>query len=396
MSKRRARLQEDADRQPGLVARIVGEQQWTFLTVAGLIVAFTGWAIAQKVMGEREVPAPLYLYMAVGLGIALVVGIARLLLGEQIRQVVRRSQTDKDARLLLKEARRLLKQHADRQSVGVKSIAPEQADEVESATAALERSRDAGDWERAGAAVKALDDKLEQHFGTVRKSTAREYAESIVVAVLIALVLRSFVVEAFKIPSGSMIPTLQVGDHIFVNKFIYGIRVPATNIKFGMDMRKPRRGEVAVFKYPKDPDKDFIKRIVAVEGDTVEIRDNVVYINGKPVDRQHLEGQPCEYEDFEEISQRWEHRRCDAWEETLDGHTYTTIFDRGAPPRSWPKVTVPPESVFVMGDNRDNSHDSRYWGFVPFDLLKGKAMIIWWSSGEPEGIRVKRIGQLIE
>src|SRR4029077_6359438 len=122
-----------------------------------------------------------------------------------------------------------------------------------------------------------------------------------------------FVVEAFKIPSGSMIPTLQVGDHIFVNKFIYGLRVPGTNIKFGMTVRKPRRGEVAVFKFPKDPDKDFIKRIVAVEGDTVEVRDTQLYVNGVPRPRVHLDGTPCEYEDFEELTGRWEHRVCDAW-----------------------------------------------------------------------------------
>src|SRR5262249_24079637 len=159
--------------------------------------------------------------------------------------------------------------------------------------------------------------------------TTREYVESIAIAVLIALFLRSFVVEAFKIPSGSMIPTLQVGDHIFVNKFIYGVRVPWTNIKVGMGIRKPKRGEVIVFKFPKDQEKDFIKRIVAVEGDTVEIRDNVVWVNGQPTERVHDTQARCEYEDYAEETGRWDHRRCDAWRETMGEHTYQTIFDRG-------------------------------------------------------------------
>jgi signal peptidase I len=379
-------------REPRLLARIVGDQQFTLLLMATLIVVFSGWAIRQKIAMEREVPGPLYLYLAIGIGIAALVGLARLLLGDEIERVVRRNHTQKDSKLLLRETQRCLKSHGDR-------LRPEQREDLERSAAALAASRDAGDWDEAFATLQSLDGKLEQYFASVRKSTAREYAESIVVAVLIALLLRSFVVEAFKIPSGSMIPTLQVGDHIFVNKFIYGLRIPATNIKLGMSIRKPHRGEVAVFKFPKDPDKDFIKRIVAVEGDTVEIKDEVLYINGKPVHREHIDNVACEYEDVEEVTQRWEHRVCDAWRETLDGHEYTTIYNKDMPsPRSYTfsKITVPPGHVFAMGDNRDNSHDSRFWGFVPFELLKGKAMIIWWSSGEPEGIRIKRIGQLID
>src|SRR5439155_19045316 len=182
---------------------------------------------------------------------------------------------------------------------------------------ALSAALTARDWEKLPTALNALDDAVDANLGFARKSTAREYAESIGVAVLIALFLRAFVVEAFKIPSGSMIPTLQVGDHIFVNKFIYGVRVPFTNIKFGMEYRKPKRGEVIVFIYPKEPDKDFIKRIVAIEGDLVELRENVLYVNDKAVQRMHVDDD-CYYRDFEEGNQRWEDRSCDAYVEKLD------------------------------------------------------------------------------
>jgi signal peptidase I len=293
----------------------------------------------------------------------------------------------KEARLLLREGRRVLRKYSHR-------LTGEQQAKVKAAIEALSEAVIARDFDKLPGALNALDDLLDTHLGFARKSTAREYTESIGVAVLIALFLRAFVVEAFKIPSGSMIPTLQVGDHIFVNKFIYGVRVPFTNIKFGMEYRKPRRGEVIVFIYPKEPDKDFIKRIVAIEGDTVEVRDNQIFINGVGVPRSHVDGD-CKYEDFVEDTARWEERRCEAWIEDVNGNHYTTVYDKNGGVHSTRPVTVPKDSVFVMGDNRDNSHDSRFWGFVPFDLIKGKAMIIWWSHGEPEGVRVNRLFSLV-
>jgi signal peptidase I len=281
----------------------------------------------------------------------------------------------KEARMLLREARRGLRKYSHR-------LTDKQAVDTREAIDRLSSSVTARDYEKMAPAINSLDKKLDEHLAFARKSTAREYVESIAVAVLIALFLRAFVVEAFKIPSGSMIPTLQVGDHIFVNKFIYGIRLPWTNVKFGTEYRKPRRGEVIVFIYPKEPDKDFIKRIVAVEGDTVEVRDNQLYVNNQPVARQHADGD-CRYDDYEELSGRWEERRCEEWTETVNNHPYTTIYDKNGGLHSSPPKLVPPRSVFVMGDNRDNSHDSRFWGFVPFELIKGKAMVIWWSSGDP-------------
>jgi signal peptidase I len=316
-------------------------------------------------------------------------GVLQALFGDG--PMTQRRRAVKESRLLLRESRRAVKRYAHR-------LTDAQAATVRAAIERLSATLQERDWEKLPDALNALDDVMDSNLAFARKSTAREYAESIGVAVLIALFLRAFVVEAFKIPSGSMIPTLQVGDHIFVNKFIYGVRVPFTNIKFGMEYRKPRRGEVIVFIYPKEPDKDFIKRIVAVEGDTVEVRDNQVYVNGVGVPRSHVEGD-CRYEDYEEEPGRWVERSCEAWVESVNGDKYTTVYDkhseangRGSTTRP---VKVDKDSVFVMGDNRDNSHDSRFWGFVPYDHIKGKAMIIWWSHGEPEGVRLQRLFKLV-
>ena len=305
----------------------------------------------------------------------------------------------KEARMLLRESRRMLRRYAHRLSVAA-------GDAVRDAVDRLATVVDVRDYEQLPDALNGLDRALDEHLAFARKSTAREYGESIGVAILIALFLRAFVVEAFKIPSGSMIPTLQVGDHIFVNKFIYGVRIPWTNIKFGMGYRKPKRGEVIVFIFPKEPDKDFIKRIVAVEGDTVEIHDNQVIVNGNAVPRKRVGPSECRYDDYIEDANKWERRNCEAWQETVEGNSYTTIYDPSIAPRSWAPRKVPPNSVFVMGDNRDNSHDSRWWGYVPFELIKGKAMVIWLSLGESsdedffplrffKSIRVEREGRLV-
>jgi len=279
----------------------------------------------------------------------------------------------KESRILLREGRRALRRYRHRLTDKAQQV-------VRAAIDAVAKGQAEGPHSELIEATNSLDKALDDYLPFARKSTVREYAESIAVAVLIALFLRAFVVEAFKIPSGSMIPTLQVGDHIFVNKFIYGIRVPWTNIKFGMSYRKPRRGEVIVFVYPKEPEKDFIKRIVAIGGDTVEVRDNHVFVNDQAVPRARVEGE-CEYEDYDELAGRWDDRHCaEKFQETLDGTTFNTIYEHGGGPRGpW---HVPNGTVFVMGDNRDNSHDSRFWGFVPFELIKGKAMVIWLSAGQ--------------
>jgi signal peptidase I len=243
-------------------------------------------------------------------------------------------------------------------------------------------------------ATEALEAMLESELAFAKKSAARQYAESIGPVVFVALLLRSFVVEAYQIPSGSMIPTLEVGDHIFVNKLIYGVRIPFTEIKLATQFRQPRRGEIIVFTHPVGRDQDLIKRVVAVGGDEVELRDNIVYVNGVPTAR-HDEG-AHHYFDFDEGANQWVERDAEAFGQNIGQASFTTLQDPMVAPRRFGPVKVPEGKLFVMGDNRDNSSDSRYWGFVPLNLVRGRAMVVWWSHGEPEGIRFGRFGHLLE
>lgn len=178
-----------------------------------------------------------------------------------------------------------------------------------------------------------------------KKSIFREYAEAAAIAVILALFIRTFVVQAFKIPSGSMIPTLLVGDHILVNKFIYGVKIPFLN-KTLIPIDSPKRNDVIVFIYPVDESKDFIKRVIGLPGETLEIKDTKIYLNG---------------EIFE------------------DTHGVFNDSHRNFAKDNFGPITIPEDRLFVMGDNRDNSHDSRFWGTVPLESVKGKALIIYWS-----------------
>lgn len=189
-----------------------------------------------------------------------------------------------------------------------------------------------------------------------KKSSLRENIEAIALAVILALFIRTFVVQAFKIPSGSMEKTLLIGDHILVNKFIYGVKIPIIQ-KTIIPIKDPQREDIIVFKYPVDPEKDFIKRVIGVPGDIIEIRDKQVFVNGKAFGKKNYEN----YNDPNELPAESSHR------------------DNYGP------ITVPPDSLFVMGDNRDNSYDSRFWGFVPLESVKGKAFLIYWSSVLPRG-----------
>ena len=196
------------------------------------------------------------------------------------------------------------------------------------------------------------------------KSALREYAEAVVMALLLAMVIRTFVVQAFKIPSGSMLPTLEVGDHILVNKFAYGIRLPVVGSRL-VDVGVPQRGDVVVFVYPVDPTKDFIKRVVGVGGDVIQIRNKHVYINGGVWDDPH-----AYFADAASLA--------------------------GMPRDTYGPVTVPAGQIFVMGDNRDRSYDSRFWGFVDLDDVRGKAFLIYWSwDGSDRWVRWDRVGDVI-
>jgi signal peptidase I len=187
-----------------------------------------------------------------------------------------------------------------------------------------------------------------------RKSTAREYFESIVIAVILALFIRTFVVQAFKIPTGSMEPNLLVGDHLLVNKFVFGPALGDAE-RYVLPMRPVRRGDIVVFKYPEEPDRDFIKRVIGLPGDTLEVRQRQVLINGEPLDEPYAH------------------------------FLYPPgAAGEGADVRSrYGPVTVPDGHLFAMGDNRDNSQDSRYWGFLPLSYVKGRALMVYWSFEAP-------------
>ncbi len=206
-----------------------------------------------------------------------------------------------------------------------------------------------------------------------KKTRTREYIESILIAALIALLVRSFVIQAYKIPSGSMEPTLLVGDHLLVNRMSYVVKMPfVDNVLFTTG--KPKRGDIIVFRYPEDPTKDYIKRVIATGGETVEIRNKAIFIDGK------------------KIKDPWGHFRPEP-----ASRGFLPFIDKD----NIPPVKVPQDSYFVMGDNRDNSLDSRYWGFVEKRHLVGKALIIYfsWDSGAMNAlqyVRWSRIGWLIK
>ncbi len=185
-----------------------------------------------------------------------------------------------------------------------------------------------------------------------KKSVIRDWAESIIIAFLLALVIRAFLVQAFKIPTGSMRMTLIEGDLILVNKFIYGAKIPFTNLRLPA-VKVPKRGDVIVFIYPEDKKKDFIKRLVGLPGDVIEIKGGSIYINGKPAP------------------------------EKIFNQIY--YYNRGQLGLAGEKLVVPSDSYFVLGDNSATSQDSRYWGFVPKNNLLGQAMVIYWP---PQRIRV--------
>jgi len=182
-----------------------------------------------------------------------------------------------------------------------------------------------------------------------KKSGLRENVEAIAIAILLALFIRTFVVQAFKIPSGSMKETLQIGDHILVNKFIYGIRIPFVQ-KTIIPIKEPRKDDIIVFRYPENPKLDFIKRVVGVEGDIIEIHNKKLYVNDELVEREYAIH--------------------------TDPHIIPAVYNQRD---NFGPVVVPPDSLFVMGDNRDNSKDSRFWGFVNLNAIKGKAFMIYWS-----------------
>ncbi|EAU55959.1 signal peptidase I [Mariprofundus ferrooxydans] len=218
------------------------------------------------------------------------------------------------------------------------------------------------------------------------KPVWREWLESLIVIALLAIVIRSFIVAPFKIPSSSMVPTLEVGDYLFVLRYTYGFRIPFTDIQ--LLSKQAKRGDVAVFVYPDDKSKDYIKRIVGLPGDHIVYRENRLYVNGKEMplvqegERTYFMG-----DGSADVS--------GLYEEDLDGVKHAVLRKHfSIKDGEW---TVPPNMYFAMGDNRNNSRDSRFWGFVPQSYMVGRAAIIWWSWDSVKGApRWDRLGHLIE
>jgi len=306
---------------------------------------------------------------------------------------------------------KLLKKHGKTLAPEVQRILRDQLGALRAARSAAAGDGQVDQVRALDRAVAQFDDGLTSHLGRYRKSPTREFVEAIAWALVLTVGIRAFVFEAFKIPTGSMIPTLAIHDHLFVNKFLYGLKIPFTRVKFWA-LRDPLPGEIVVFEYPYDDDedsagKDLIKRVVAVAGQKVRMVDNVLHIDDQPVPRQVVE----EAGDCGQGGGR----RCRIVRECLGGQVYTTQHhvspapglleaDNAAewPPSEWsglrygaharryappdnkdfPNFVVPQGHLLVMGDNRDNSKDGRYFGLVPLDVVKGKAGVRWWAFAD--------------
>ncbi len=266
----------------------------------------------------------------------------------------------KEAEAEIKKTRGLIKKKR-------KKIDNDKVSLLETDILALETAIAKGEPKEILAKEERLIKARDRSMPFLNKSVVREYAEAIAIAVVLALFIRTFIVQAFKIPSGSMEDTLLVGDHLLVNKFIYGVKIPFVDEKVGT-FNEPKRGDIIVFRYPVDKSKDFIKRVIAVGGDKVEVKNRKVFINDEPAGQEP-------YAVFKA------------------GDTLFSGFQKG---RNFGPFSVPEGQLFVMGDNRDNSHDSRFWGTVDLNAVKGKAFILYWSWDRTnKRVRFGRIGDLI-
>jgi len=295
------------------------------------------------------------------------------------------------ARALLDEADVILSRH---DKAVVRDLTAKERDHLRVDLSALRdtMARVPFDEDAFTAAFTKADGEVDVRLNRWRKSETREYLEAILMAVAVAFALRAFVIEAFKIPSGSMIPTLMVGDHIFVNKFSYGPAIPYTHSRIWTHM-PPRRGDVMVFAFPEHPEQDFIKRVIAIPGDKLEARNGHPVINGWEVPSCHVG--TWSYSDYESAISRHDG---ELYMEFLGDESFLTFYDRASGP--FPENQGPfyakEGEVWVMGDNRNNSHDSRMWfggqgGGVPFENIRGRALFVWLSIPDA-GVDLSREG----
>ena len=288
------------------------------------------------------------------------------------------SKARKKARALVKETELVLNQNRSK-------LNPEAVSIVEQKIGNLENALSSQNYQEILRTTQELEAASEDYLSKYKKSRLRQNIEALAFAIILALIIRTFVFQPFKIPSGSMIPTLLVGDHLLVNKFVYGTKIPFTDIEI-FPLEKIKHGDVIVFTYPNnenDPSKNglyYIKRVIGLPGDDVDLDGRNLVINGEKI--------PLEY--IGTYSDERNSEQFDEYTEDLLGKEHTVIFRKGKEATnrgSYIPVTKVPEGyVFVMGDNRDNSQDSRFWGFVPIENIAGKAFLVHWSwdFGNPD------------
>jgi signal peptidase I len=303
----------------------------------------------------------------------------------------------KKARKYMKEAARILKYRGSRLDADARK-------NCENAVQELRKAIAANDKAAVTATTETLTATFKPYESILQKATIREYVESMGFAIFVALLVRSFAFEAFQIPTGSMIPTLRISDHLFVNKYVFGLRIPFTHIDM-ISGNTPKPGEIIVFDFPVEGDdygKAFIKRVIGVPGDRVKLENNQLFINGKPVPSKTVDSDAdCQDASLSAC-------RCERQIEQLGGVEYISQHIKESPTdrqptcrnspnwpvnnpmafgspvdnADFPEIKVPAGHVFCMGDNRDNSSDGRYWGFVPIENARGKASVYWWPLGQ--------------
>jgi signal peptidase I len=394
MAARRTPEQLKASR--ALLWRELATSLWAPLVILGL--AFIPYIVLiEFIPAAASWAQPLMQYLALAMLVYFVGLIGWRLVSPKERRL---RGLRHEARELIQEIERIHKRMPGKISPEVSVRLAEQAVRVEATSLA-------GDADGLEKETKELDKLATQLLGVFRKQSTWDFFSGFAKALAIAVIIRVFIIEPYRIPSGSMLPTLEIGDQVFINKFIYGVRLPLTNWVPFQIIRPPARGDVIVFNNPVRPEQDFIKRVIGIPGDTVELIEGVVHINGVPQQRTLVTEEELVHNKGE--GGPWFPERLVMYQEDLGGKVHATLQEeRTARLRSEGPYVVPEGNVFVMGDNRDNSLDSRYGlgepslgaRYVPYGHIKGKAMVVWMALGyggwfsnffEGTGLRTDRL-----